>query len=42
MLIATDRGDEQMGNTWNHLDLTALGDACHGSGREIESTRRRQ
>jgi predicted dithiol-disulfide oxidoreductase (DUF899 family) len=20
-----DRGDEQMGNTWNYLDLTALG-----------------
>jgi predicted dithiol-disulfide oxidoreductase (DUF899 family) len=23
--FVTDRGDEQMGNTWNYLDITALG-----------------
>ena len=23
--FVSDRGDEQMGNTWNYLDITALG-----------------
>jgi hypothetical protein len=36
------RGDEQMGNTWNYLDITALGGRRNGKTRRRVIRRRRR